>query len=73
MFKTKMDIQLSIAQWCFKFLNGYSKEITPHYAYETIFREKLNYYNFSRIEKSQLALNKNSNIRNPEIKAKGSN
>lgn len=73
MFKTKMDIQLFTAQWCFEFLNGYFKKITPHYAYETIFREKLNYYTFTRIEKSQLALNRNSYIRNPEIKAKGLN
>lgn len=42
---------------------------TPHY--ETIFNGKLNYHNFSRTEKkSQLALNKNSYTRNPEIKAK---
>lgn len=38
-----------------------------HYDYETVFRGKLNYDKFSRVEKSQLALNKDSYIRNPEI------
>jgi len=47
--------------------------MNPHYDYETIFRGKLNYHNFSRTEKSQQALNKNSYTRNPEIKAKGLN
>lgn len=54
----------------FKFFNtqnGYFLKITLHYDYETAFRGKLNYHKFSRVEKSQLALNKNSYIRNPEI------
>lgn len=43
------------------------KKITLHYDYETVLRGKLNYHKFSRAEKSQLALNRNSYIRNPEI------
>lgn len=43
------------------------KKITLHYDYETVFRGKLNYHKLSRAEESQLALNKNSYIRNPEI------
>lgn len=46
---------------------GIFKKITLQYDYETVFRGKLNYHKFSRAEKSQLALNKNSYIRNPEI------
>lgn len=44
--------------------------MTPH---EIIFRGKLNYHNFCKTEKPQLAvtLNKNSYTRNLETKTKG--
>lgn len=51
----------------FKYIKQIFFKITLHYDYETVFRGKLNYHKFSRVEKPQLALNKNSYIRNPEI------